>query len=195
MDVQGWQLRRCLSFTQNRLANRPHRPRDPMLRKFLSELGYEWPEADAKNEEESPEDEEDGEGEDGEGEDGEGEEGEMCNEEGEEGEEEAGEEEAEASVDAVERSFQSLSMGGGEVQDGQGEGKDAMGGDKTDSSPRSCNHKTLQEPLQEVVAASPHPTQAPSSTSTPLPCLKSPPSLTPEAVSVTCRCMFPCMHA
>lgn len=56
--MQGWILRRCLTFTKNRLVNRPNKPRDPILRKFVEDLGYFWDDAD---EEEGEEDEEDGE--------------------------------------------------------------------------------------------------------------------------------------
>ena len=42
-DTQGWQLKRLLSFSKNRVAGRPHRPRDPTLREFMSFIGIEWP--------------------------------------------------------------------------------------------------------------------------------------------------------
>ncbi len=32
-----------LSFVNNRVLNRPHRPRCPILVKFCKEIGYEWP--------------------------------------------------------------------------------------------------------------------------------------------------------
>ena len=32
-----------LSFVKNRVANRPHRPRDPQLRELMREMGIEWP--------------------------------------------------------------------------------------------------------------------------------------------------------
>lgn len=51
-------MKRLLTFTKNRLANRPHRPRDPVLRKYMKDLGFEWPEP------EHPEDSETGDTED-----------------------------------------------------------------------------------------------------------------------------------
>ena len=42
-ETQGWHLKRLLTFTKNRLANRPHRPRDPMLRQLMEDLGFTWP--------------------------------------------------------------------------------------------------------------------------------------------------------
>ena len=50
METQAWHLKRLLSFTKNRLANRPHRPRDPALRDFLSSIGFEWPEPEQSGE-------------------------------------------------------------------------------------------------------------------------------------------------
>ena len=32
-----------LSFTSNRLINRPNKPRDGKLLQFLKDIGYEWP--------------------------------------------------------------------------------------------------------------------------------------------------------
>ena len=32
-----------MSFTKNRLCNRPHRPRDPILRDYLAAIGVTWP--------------------------------------------------------------------------------------------------------------------------------------------------------
>lgn len=34
-----------MSFTKARLATRPHRPRDGILRAYMTEIGVEWPEA------------------------------------------------------------------------------------------------------------------------------------------------------
>ena len=39
-------MKRLLTFAKNRLANRPNRPRDPMLRSFMSDIGVFWPEPD-----------------------------------------------------------------------------------------------------------------------------------------------------
>lgn len=63
MDEQGWELKRLLTFTKNRLANRPHRPRDEILRSYMKDLGFEWPEpegseGDEESLDESEEDEE-----------------------------------------------------------------------------------------------------------------------------------------
>ena len=44
-ETQGWQLKRLRTFAKNRLANRPNRPRDPMLRSFMA-IGIDWPEPD-----------------------------------------------------------------------------------------------------------------------------------------------------
>ena len=33
-----------LSYMRNRLANRPHRPRDPLVRSLMAEVGITWPE-------------------------------------------------------------------------------------------------------------------------------------------------------
>ena len=43
-ETQGWHLKRLLTFTKNRLCNRPHRPRDPMLRAYMDSIGVTWPE-------------------------------------------------------------------------------------------------------------------------------------------------------
>ena len=53
-DKQGWELKRLLSWTKNRLVNRPNRPRDPALRSFMAGIGVEWPdqETDEEGEEE-----------------------------------------------------------------------------------------------------------------------------------------------
>ena len=62
-----------MSFTKNRLCNRPHRPRDPILRDYLTAIGVTWPEraktgeSDDESESTSDEDLEEGsESEDGE---------------------------------------------------------------------------------------------------------------------------------
>jgi len=52
-ETQGWQLKRLLTFAKNRLANRPNRPRDPMLRSFMSAIGVDWPEQAERDESES----------------------------------------------------------------------------------------------------------------------------------------------
>ena len=41
-DTQGWWLRRCLSFTNNRLVTRPNQPKCKTLRKFLEDIGVKW---------------------------------------------------------------------------------------------------------------------------------------------------------
>ena len=61
METQAWHLKRLLSFTKNRLANRPHRPRDPVLRDFLCSIGFEWPEPEQSGDGEGG-DESDGDG-------------------------------------------------------------------------------------------------------------------------------------
>lgn len=67
MEAQAWQLRRCLSFINNRLANRPNRPRDRILRNLMKALGVEWPEPEPEEEEEELDDnDEDGYEEEGE---------------------------------------------------------------------------------------------------------------------------------
>lgn len=43
-ETQGWHLKRLLTFTKNRLCNRPHRPRDPLLRAYMDSIGVTWPE-------------------------------------------------------------------------------------------------------------------------------------------------------
>ena len=48
-EQQGWELKRLLSFTKNRLVNRPNRPRDKALRDFMSAIGVEWPENDEQS--------------------------------------------------------------------------------------------------------------------------------------------------
>ena len=53
-ETQGWQLKRLLSFTKNRIANRLHRPRDPDLREIMDAIGVVGPEP----QEPEPEDEE-----------------------------------------------------------------------------------------------------------------------------------------
>ena len=69
-ETQGWQLKRLLSFTKNRIANRPHRPRDPDLREIMDAIGVYWPEPQEPEPEDEEEEEEvweeDGEVEDGE---------------------------------------------------------------------------------------------------------------------------------
>ena len=61
-ETQAWSLRRCLTFISNRLANRPNRPRDKILRGLLSDLGIHWPEKGSlealEDDEELEEDEE-----------------------------------------------------------------------------------------------------------------------------------------
>ena len=44
METQGWWLRRMLSFTNNRLCNRPSPPRCEILKKYLNDIGFTWPE-------------------------------------------------------------------------------------------------------------------------------------------------------
>ena len=41
-ETQGWWLRRCLSFTHNRLVSRPNQPKCKTLRKFLEDIGVKW---------------------------------------------------------------------------------------------------------------------------------------------------------
>lgn len=43
-----------LSFTNNRLACKPNRPRCRILAKYLSDIGFEWPEIVKEEEEEEP---------------------------------------------------------------------------------------------------------------------------------------------
>ena len=180
METQGWQLRRCLSFTQNRLVNRPHRPLDPMLRTYLSKLGFEWPEADVKQEQAGEDVVEEGGGE---------EDGEMLEGEGVEAEEEEHpEEDPEVPVAEVTEDLKSLSLGEGQLQEPGakgGEQKDAACGSGTSMEVQPASVCPAQQPQEANLPASPK-NEQPSSTLTPPPCYKSPPSLTPEAVSVTC---------
>ena len=53
-----------MSFTKNRLVNRPNRPRDPAIRTFLKNIGIEWPEEEVQDEQEEESEEEGGETED-----------------------------------------------------------------------------------------------------------------------------------
>ena len=53
METQGWQLKRLLTFTKNRLANRPNRPRDPILRSYMDAIGITWPELEQEPGDES----------------------------------------------------------------------------------------------------------------------------------------------
>lgn len=69
-ETQGWQLKRLLTFTRNRLACRPNRPRDPMLRDYMSSIGVHWPENAEKHTDESESESDDAEQEDSESEDG-----------------------------------------------------------------------------------------------------------------------------
>eukprot|EP00435_Cladocopium_sp_Y103_P055332 s15_g18.t1 len=57
-EQQGWELKRLVSFTKNRLVNRPNRPRDPELRKFMSSIGVFWPDQETDDEEEGEDSEE-----------------------------------------------------------------------------------------------------------------------------------------
>lgn len=43
MQTQGWILRRMLSQI-NRICGRPHKPRDPLIRKLCALAGAKWPE-------------------------------------------------------------------------------------------------------------------------------------------------------
>ena len=51
-------LRRMLSFTNNRLINRPNRPRCPTLIRYCKEIGFEWPEPEEPEPEQPQETEE-----------------------------------------------------------------------------------------------------------------------------------------
>ena len=59
VETQGWQIRRCLSFLNNRVINRPHKPRNEIILKLCQDLGIEWSEGEAESgeEEEEAEDE------------------------------------------------------------------------------------------------------------------------------------------
>lgn len=46
VETQAWQLRRCLSFLNNRVINRPHKPRDQIILNLLKDLGIEWPDVE-----------------------------------------------------------------------------------------------------------------------------------------------------
>eukprot|EP00438_Fugacium_kawagutii_P002191 Skav228825 [mRNA] locus=scaffold359:534558:546440:+ [translate_table: standard] len=59
----GWELRRLLSWTKNRLINRPNRPRDPELRAFLARIGVVFPDPPEGKEDEAEESEEESGGE------------------------------------------------------------------------------------------------------------------------------------
>lgn len=41
IDTQGWTMRRCSSCL-NRVASKPHCPREPEIREILSQVGIEW---------------------------------------------------------------------------------------------------------------------------------------------------------
>ena len=62
MEIQAWQIRRCLSFINNRIANRPHKPRCQILVKLMAHIGIVWPERekDTAEEDEMEEAEEEG---------------------------------------------------------------------------------------------------------------------------------------
>ena len=90
-ERQGWELKRLVSFTKNRLVNRPNRPRDPMIREFLKEIGVEWPELESEAEGEDQEDSE---------------------EEEDESEEETDEEEEEETEDIVPKTLEARGEGG-----------------------------------------------------------------------------------
>lgn len=51
-------MKRLLSFTKNRLVNRPNAPRDPVLRAFLAEVGITWPDPETEQEDGQEEDSE-----------------------------------------------------------------------------------------------------------------------------------------
>lgn len=55
METQAWQIRRCLSFINNRLANRPNRPRNKILLQLLEHIGIVWPELEKEPEEDEGE--------------------------------------------------------------------------------------------------------------------------------------------
>ena len=57
IECQSWMLRRCLSYA-NRLAGKPHRPREPEIREILEACRIVWSE-EAPDEEEEAQDEED----------------------------------------------------------------------------------------------------------------------------------------
>ena len=59
-ETQGWQLRRLLSFLKNRVANRPHRPRDPELRELMALVGITWEDESDSDSQSSSSDEESG---------------------------------------------------------------------------------------------------------------------------------------
>lgn len=50
VETQGWWLRRMLTFTTNRLINRPNRPRCKALAKYCKDIGYEWPDKEVEPE-------------------------------------------------------------------------------------------------------------------------------------------------
>lgn len=56
-ERQGWELKRLVSFCKNRLVNRPNRPRDPMLRSFMGEIGVQWAESESSDGEDTEEEE------------------------------------------------------------------------------------------------------------------------------------------
>ena len=58
IELQGWVLRKCLSCL-NRIANKPHRPREPEVREILADVGVLWEEAEQQESEENNWEEED----------------------------------------------------------------------------------------------------------------------------------------
>lgn len=170
-EKQGWLLKRCLSFTANRLVNRPNPPKDKILRAYLSDLGYHWPE---------PVHEEEG------GEDGNGEEEEEEEEEGEEGEEEVEEEDEEVHVEPHGHECGEVPKEGNGLEECDGL-KDVAAGETGDNKGRGTER--LMEDLKPNPLFLPNsgpPSRATSANElkTPPPKPSSPPLLTPEAVVV-----------
>ena len=184
-------LKRCLSFTANRLANRPNAPKDALLRKYLADLGFEWPEPEGEEEAEGEGEEEEGEEEEGEEEEAEeeGEEEEAEEEDEEEEAEEEGEEEEEVGQEEAEEEKVVEDMGTGENLFGglgcegltankEAEKVEGDGGKKVDAEKVAV----LPPKKDDPTPTTPHPAVE-IITPPPKPC--SLPAMTPEAVTVS----------
>lgn len=169
-ETQGWWLRRCLSFIKNRLANRPNRPRDPILRKLLLELGFEWPE---------PESEEEG---------GEEEEEAVPEEAEEEGEEEA--EAVDEPVEVQEQPEKPAELGEVEVKAKPGladRDLPSSGTPKPNLLQAVSTTQPVATPSPKAQPSPPAVLRTPVPAVTPAPRAPAPLPLTPEAVTVPCK--------
>ncbi len=164
-ESQGWMLRRMLSFTNNRLINRPNRPRCPTLIRYCREIGFEWPEPE-EPEPEQPmtENEEDPNDPDFEDPIGEGEQGES-------------EPEGEFEDDVVCRDTPEHLSGGNVSEGGTVVGVEVK--EKQPSQPKPPAGPALQSPASNAMS--------PEVLKTPEPRTHYPCEMTPEAVEVPSR--------